>query len=69
MKKRLKKKLEKRVGCMHYDDARRKLLIRAIKRVHPEAELIVITTSKRGGKITNIQIATGVYPAGISMGG
>lgn len=67
MKKRLKKKLERRVGCMHYNDARRKLLIRAIKRGHPEAEWIVITTSKSGRMITDIQIASGVYPSGISM--
>lgn len=62
MKKRIKKKLEKRCRCFHYSDARRKLLIRAIKRKHPEAELIVIKTSKRGRKILGVQIATGVCP-------
>lgn len=69
MKKRLRKKLEKRVGCMHYNDARRELLVRAIKHLHPDAEMIIITTSKRGGAILNIETCSGVVPTAMSMGG
>lgn len=69
MKKRLKKKLEKRAGRMHYSDARMELLIRAIKRVHPDTGMVVITTSKSGRRIEKITACIGpVYPSGMSTG-
>jgi hypothetical protein len=68
MKKRLKKKLEKRAGRMHYSDARMELLIRAIRRVHPDTGMVIITTSKSGRCIEKITACIGpVYPSGMSM--
>lgn len=68
MKKRLKKKLEKRAGRMHYSDARMELLIRAIKRVHPDTGMVIITTSKSGRHIEKISACIGpVYPSAMSM--
>lgn len=67
MKKRLKKKLKKRAGCMHYSDAHMELLIRAIKRVHPDTSMVVITTSKSGRRVEKITACIGpVYPSGMS---
>lgn len=67
MKKRLKKKLEKRAGRMHYSDARMELLIRAIKRAHPDTGMVVITTSKSGRCVEKITACIGpVYPSGMS---
>ena len=67
MKKRLKKKLEKRVGRMHYSDARMELLIRAIKRVHPDTSMVIITTSKSGRCVEKITACIGpVYLSGMS---
>ena len=67
MKKRLKKKLEKRAGRMHYSDARMELLIRAIKRVHPDTGMVIITTSKSGRRVEKITACLGpVYPSGMS---
>lgn len=68
MKKRLKNKLEKRAGCMHYSDARMELLIRAIKRLHPNVEMIVFTTSKRG-TIMDITMCCEIVPTAVSVGG
>lgn len=68
MKKRLKKKLEKRAGRMHYNDARRELLVRAIKRSHPNVGLIVFTTSKRG-TIMDIKTYCDIVPTSVSVGG
>lgn len=68
MKKRLKNKLEKRAGCMHYSDARMELLIRAIKRSHPNVGLIVFTTSKRG-TIMDIKTYCDIVPTSVSVGG
>lgn len=68
MKKRLKKKLAKRAGRMHYSDARMELLIRAIKRVHPDTGMVIITTSKSGRRIEKISACIGpVYPSAMSM--
>lgn len=66
MKKRLKKKLEKRAGCMHYSDARMELLIRAIKRAHPDTSMIVITTSKSGRCVEKITACIGPVPVYLS---
>lgn len=70
MKRRLKKKLEKRAGRMHYSDARMELLIRAIKRAYPDTGMVIITTSKSGRCIEKITACIGpVYPSGMSTGG
>ena len=67
MKKRLKKKLEKRAGRMHYSDARMELLMRAIRRAHPDAGAIIITTSKSGRRVEKITACIGpVYLSGMS---
>ena len=67
MKKRLKKKLEKRAGRMHYSDARMELLMRAIRRAHPDADAIIIETSKSGRCIEKITTCIGpVYLSGMS---
>jgi hypothetical protein len=69
MNKRIRKKLEKRAGCMHYNDARRELLIRAIKRLNPEVEMIVFTTSKSGRAIIDITTYCDIIPTSVSVGG
>jgi len=67
MKKRLKKKLEKRAGRMHYSDARIELIIRAIKRVHPDTSMVIIVASKSGRCVEKITACIGpVYPSGVS---
>lgn len=67
MKKRLRKKLEKRAGRMHYSDARMELLIRAAKRVHPDTAMVIITTSKSGRHIEKITACVGpVYLSSMS---
>lgn len=67
IKKRLKKKLEKRAGRMHYSDARMELLMRAVRRAHPDAGAIIIETSKSGRCIEKITTCIGpVYPSGVS---
>lgn len=67
IKKRLKNKLEKRAGRMHYSDARMELLMRAVRRAHPDADAIIIETSKSGRCIEKITACIGpVYPSGVS---
>lgn len=67
IKKRLKKKLEKRAGRMHYSNARMELLMRAVRRAHPDADAIIIETSKSGRSIEKITTCIGpVYLSGVS---
>jgi hypothetical protein len=65
MNKRICKKLHKRLNCFHYRDAKLRALIRSIKNIHPDAELVVLETSKTGRCINKVYIGINVYPASI----
>lgn len=59
---RIKKKLKKRLGHIHYHDARIAKISQYVKETYPNTNLIIIKTTKRG-KITKVIAAQDAYPS------
>lgn len=67
MKKRIKKKLKKRLGCRHYRDLKMTLIVNAVKRKYPDANTIIVSTSKRGKNIKKVTACFGVVPSSVKV--
>lgn len=63
MNKRIKNKLKKRLGCRHYCDLKMTLIVKAVKQEYPDADMIVVSTSKSGKNIEKVTACFGVVPS------
>lgn len=62
MNRRVKKKIDKRVGIRKYSEFKRHRLIRVIKKLYPDTGMIVVETSRSGRSVKRIAVCSNIIP-------